>query len=192
MPNSLTPMVRKLSNRTSLSLTRTSLFNFIALLTLVFAAAAYSLVYLAHDLDHSEQQESAFYTRKAVQSLEKSLRVTVKDYAFWSDAYKHLHMTVDSDWAYSRGNVGATLYQDFGFQGLFVVNDVNHTVYAVIGGKLRSIELSQWLDQPLTEIIEQARAGAEMKRRSRPSSTCVAAPRSWPLRRSPRAPTRRS
>ncbi|KAA6172458.1 EAL domain-containing protein [Pseudomonas veronii] len=161
MPNSLTPMVRKLSNRTSLSLTRTSLFNFIALLTLVFAAAAYSLVYLAHDLDHSEQQESAFYTRKAVQSLEKSLRVTVKDYAFWSDAYKHLHMTVDSDWAYSRGNVGATLYQDFGFQGLFVVNDVNHTVYAVIGGKLRSIELSQWLDQPLTEIIEQARAGAE-------------------------------
>ena len=161
MPNSLTPMVRKLSNRTSLSLTRTSLFNFIALLTLVFAAAAYSLVYIARDLDHSEQEESAFYTRKAVQSLEKSLRVTVKDYAFWSDAYKHLHVTVDSDWAYARGNVGATLYQDFGFQGLFVVNDVNHTVYAVVEGKLHSIELSQWLDQPLTEIIEQARAGAD-------------------------------
>lgn len=161
MPNSLAPIVRKLSNRTSLSLARTSLFNFVALLALVFAAAAYSLVYLAHELDHSEQQESAFYTRKAVQSLEKSLRVTVKDYAFWSDAYKHLHMKVDTDWAYARGNVGATLYQDFGFQGLFVVNNDNRTVYSVIKGELQNIELSQWLDQPLTEIIEQARAGAE-------------------------------
>lgn len=161
MPNSLAPIVRTLSDRSSLSLARTSLFNFVALLALVFAAAAYSLVYLAHELDHSEQQESAFYTRKAVQSLEKSLRVTVKDYAFWSDAYKHLHMTVDSDWAYARGNVGATLYQDFGFQGLFVVDNDNGTVYSVIKGELQSIELSQWLDQPLTEIIEQARAGAE-------------------------------
>ncbi|MBY8947821.1 EAL domain-containing protein [Pseudomonas sp. SH10-3B] len=161
MPNSLAPIVRKLSNRTSLSLARTSLFNFAALLALVFAAAAYSLVYLAHELDHSEQEESAFYTRKAVQSLEKSLRVTVKDYAFWSDAYKHLHMKVDTDWAYARGNVGATLYQDFGFQGLFVVNNDNRTVYSVIKGELQNIELSQWLDQPLTEIIEQARAGAE-------------------------------
>ncbi|WP_053133818.1 EAL domain-containing protein [Pseudomonas sp. MIACH] len=161
MPNSLAPIVRKLSNRTSLSLARTSLFNFVALLALVFAAAAYSLVYLAHELDHSEQEESAFYTRKAVQSLEKSLRVTVKDYAFWSDAYKHLHMKVDTDWAYARGNVGATLYQDFGFQGLFVVNNDNRTVYSVIKGELQNIELSQWLDQPLTEIIEQARAGAE-------------------------------
>ncbi len=161
MPNSLAPIVRKLSNRTSLSLARTSLFNFVALLALVFAAAAYSLVYLAHELDHSEQEESAFYTRKAVESLEKSLRVTVKDYAFWSDAYTHLHMKVDTDWAYARGNVGATLYQDFGFQGLFVVDDDNRTVYSVIKGELQNIELSQWLDQPLAEIIEQARAGAE-------------------------------
>jgi diguanylate cyclase (GGDEF)-like protein/PAS domain S-box-containing protein len=161
MPNTLTPLVRQLSIRTSLSLTRTSLFNFIALLTLVFAAAAYSLVFLAQELDHSEQEESAFYTRKAMQSLEKSLRVTVKDYAFWSDTYKHMHQQVDTDWAYTRGNLGATLYEDFGFQGLFVVNGVNHTVYAVIEGKLAPVELTQWLGHPLTEIIEQARADAD-------------------------------
>jgi len=188
MPNSLAPIVRTLSDRSSLSLARTSLFNFVALLALVFAAAAYSLVYLAHELDHSEQQESAFYTRKAVQSLEKSLRVTVKDYAFWSDAYKHLHMTVDSDWAYARGNVGATLYQDFGFQGLFVVDNDNRTVYSVIKGELQSIELSQWLDQPLTEIIEQARAGAENEHRSRRSSMYAAARHWWPPPRSRPAP----
>jgi len=161
MPNALAPIVRSLSDRTSLSLARTSLFRFMALLAVVFAAAAYSLVYLAHELDRSEQAESAFYTRKAVQSLEKSLRVTVKDYAFWSDAYKHLHMTVDADWAFVRGNIGATLFDDFGFQGLFVVDDANRTVYAVVDGQLQTVELNQWLGGPITEILEQARAGAD-------------------------------
>ncbi|WP_122814587.1 EAL domain-containing protein [Pseudomonas canadensis] len=161
MPNALAPIVRSLSDRTSLSLARTSLFRFMALLAVVFAAAAYSLVYLAHELDRSEQAESAFYTRKAVQSLEKSLRVTVKDYAFWSDAYKHLHMTVDADWAFVRGNIGATLFDDFGFQGLFVVDDANRTVYAVVDGQLQTVELNQWLGGPITEILEQARADAD-------------------------------
>ncbi|QHF45167.1 diguanylate cyclase [Pseudomonas sp. S35] len=161
MPNSLVPIVRSLSTRTSLSLARTSLFNFMALLAVVFAAAAYSLIYIARDLDRTEQAESAFHTRKAMQSMEKAMRVTVKDYAFWSDAYKHLHMQVDKEWAYVRGNIGSTLFQDFGFQGLFVVNDANRTVYAVIDGQLQAFELSEWLDQPLTQLLDKARAGAD-------------------------------
>ncbi|WP_252959492.1 bifunctional diguanylate cyclase/phosphodiesterase [Pseudomonas simiae] len=161
MPNSLAPIVRSLSDRTSLSLARTSLFRFMALLAVVFAVAAYSLIFLAQELDRSEQVESAFYTRRAVQSLEKSLRVTVKDYAFWSDAYRHLHVKVDDDWAFVRGNIGASLFDDFGFQGLFVVDDANRTVYAVVDGQLHTVELTQWLDGPITGIIEQARAGAD-------------------------------
>ncbi len=160
MPNTLAPIVRTLSNRTSLSLTRTSLFKFMALLAVVFAAAAYSLVYLAYELDRTEEAESAFHARKAVQSLEKSMRLTVKDYAFWSDAYAHLHVKVDRDWAYVRENVGPTLHDDFGFQGVFVVNDLDHTVYAVINGELASVDLSEWLDHPITELLERARAGA--------------------------------
>lgn len=161
MPNSLAPIVRSLSDRTSLSLARTSLFRFMALLAVVFAVAAYSLIFLAQELDRSEQVESAFYTRRAVQSLEKSLRVTVKDYAFWSDAYRHLHVKVDDDWAFVRGNIGASLFDDFGFQGLFVVDDANRTVYAVVDGQLQTVELTQWLDGPITGIIEQARADAD-------------------------------
>jgi diguanylate cyclase (GGDEF)-like protein/PAS domain S-box-containing protein len=160
MPNTLAPIVRKLSQRTSLSLARTSLFQCVALLACVFAAASYSLVYLAHELDRFEDSESAFYTRKAVQSLEKSLSLTVKDYAFWGDAYKHLHVTVDTDWAYARENVGPTLFHDFGFQGVFVVNDLDRTVYAVVEGKLQPIELTDWLGQPVAAMLEQARASA--------------------------------
>jgi len=70
MPNTFAPIIRNLSQRTSLSMARTSLFQCVVLLACVFAAASYSLVYLAQELNRFEDSESAFYTRKAVQSLE--------------------------------------------------------------------------------------------------------------------------
>lgn len=161
MPNNLASIVSSLSNRTSVSLARASLFKFVGLLAGVFLLASVSLVFLARDLDHTEEAESAFYTQKAVQSLEKSLRLTVKDYAFWGDAYKHLHTQVDPNWAFVRQNVGSTLYADFGIQGLFVVNDVNRAVYSVVNGELKSVDLAQWLGRSVDSILDKARAGAE-------------------------------
>ena len=149
MPNSSTSSNPASSRRSSVVLARASLLKFVGLLAGVFLLASYSLVYLAHDLDRTEEAESAFYTKKAVQSLEKSLRSTVKDYAFWGDAYRHLHAEVDPDWAFVRQNVGATLYTDFGVQGLFVVNDVDRTVYAVVKGELKSVEVTEWLKQQI-------------------------------------------
>ncbi|RZI82878.1 MAG: diguanylate cyclase, partial [Pseudomonas sp.] len=145
----------------SVRLASAPLFKFVALLAGVFLLAAISLVYLAQDLDRTEQEKNAFYVRKAVQSLEKSLAVTVQDYAFWGDAYRHLHSEVDIAWAYINQNIGPTLYDDFGFQGLFVVDDQNRTVYSVIAGKQRSEEASDWLRQPIEGIADAARAGAE-------------------------------
>lgn len=161
MPNSSTSSNPASSRRSSVVLARASLLKFVGLLAGVFLLASYSLVYLAHDLDRAEEAESAFYTKKAVQSLEKSLRSTVKDYAFWGDAYRHLHAEVDPDWAFVRQNVGATLYTDFGVQGLFVVNDVDRTVYAVVKGELKSVEVTEWLKQSIAGILDKARAGAE-------------------------------
>lgn len=161
MPNSLASSNPSSSRRSSVVLARASLFKFVGLLAGVFLLASYSLVYLAHDLDRTEEAESAFYTKKAVQSLEKSLRSTVKDYAFWGDAYKHLHTEVDPDWAFVRQNVGPTLYTDFGVQGLFVINDVDRTVYSVVKGELKSVEVTEWLKQSIAGILDKARAGAE-------------------------------
>jgi diguanylate cyclase (GGDEF)-like protein/PAS domain S-box-containing protein len=161
MPNNLASIVSSLSNRTSVSLARASLFKFVGLLAGVFLLASVSLVFLARDLDRTEEAESAFYTQKAVQSLEKSLRLTVKDYAFWGDAYKHLHTQVDPNWAFVRQNVGSTLYADFGIQGLFVVNDVNRAVYSVVNGELKSVDLAQWFGRSVDSILDKARAGAE-------------------------------
>ncbi|MFL1516161.1 diguanylate cyclase [Pseudomonas prosekii] len=161
MPTNLASIANRLTDRSSLSLARASLFKFVALLAGVFVLASVSLVYLANDLDRTEEVESAFYTKKAMQSLEKSMLSTVRDYAFWGDAYRHLHVEVDADWAFVRQNIGPTVYSDFGFQGLFVVNDANRTVYSVVKGELKAVEVSQWLGQSITAIVDQARAGAE-------------------------------
>jgi diguanylate cyclase (GGDEF)-like protein/PAS domain S-box-containing protein len=146
--------------RLGVTIIRASLFKFVGLLTGVFLLTGYLLIYLAHDLDRNEEIESAFYTSKAVRALEKSISATVKDYAFWGDAYKHLHTAVDTDWAYIRQNVGPTLYADFGFQGLFVVDDADQTVYAVVNGEMTSVDASSWLKQSFASVLTKARGGA--------------------------------
>jgi diguanylate cyclase (GGDEF)-like protein/PAS domain S-box-containing protein len=148
-------------HKSSVALTRASLFKFFALLACVFVLGTYLLIFLAQDLDRNEEVESSFYTVKAMHSLEKSLATTLKDYAFWGDAYKHLHLKVDTDWAFDRQNIGPTLYRDFGFEGLFVVDDTGRTAYAVASGQLVHVNVEQWLGHSVEQLIADARKGAE-------------------------------
>jgi diguanylate cyclase (GGDEF)-like protein/PAS domain S-box-containing protein len=148
-------------NLSSVAISRASLIKFSGLLAVVFVLASCLLFYVASQLNEKEEVESAFYIKKAIHSLEKSASLTVKDYAFWGDAYKHLRITVDTDWAFVRQNAGPTLYTDFGFQGVFVVDGADRTVYSVINGKLTAVEMADWLGQTLDRLLEQARAAAK-------------------------------
>lgn len=145
------------NHRSTVALTRSSLFNFVALLIGIFLLASCMLLFLARDLDKTEEEESAFYTAKAVHASERGVASTLKDYAFWGDAYKHLHLQVDPEWAYVRQNIGTTLYADFGFQGLFVIDESGRTVYAVVDGDLKNISIEDWLGQPTGALVAQAR-----------------------------------
>jgi diguanylate cyclase (GGDEF)-like protein/PAS domain S-box-containing protein len=136
------------------------LLKFAGLLASVFILAIALLLYLAHNLNQTERMESDFYAKKAVQSLEKSLKSTVKDYAFWGDAYQHLHTRVDVGWAFEQQNLGPTLYSDFGLQGLFVIGTEGRTVYSVIDGKLTEVSAEEWLQQPIDSLVKAAREGA--------------------------------
>jgi len=146
--------------RSSVSLARASLWKFACLLVSVFVLATGLLLYLAHNLNRTELVEADFYTRKAVHSLEKSIGSTLKDYAFWGDAYEHLHTHVDADWAFEQQNLGPTLYADFGFQGLFVINPEGGTVYSVIKGEMTQTSAQTWLGRPIDTFIAQARKAA--------------------------------
>ncbi len=156
------PLVMVVAPRSSnVALARASLLKLAWLLGFVFTLTTSLLVYVAKDLDSTEEAESAFHTKNAVQSIEKNLRTTIKEYAFWGSAYSHLHKTVDHEWAFVRQNLGPTLYSDFGFEGLFVVNAKNQTVYSVVKGTLVSVEATAWLGQPIHMLLDQARAGAD-------------------------------
>lgn len=141
----------------SVGVTRTSLFIFTGLLTLVLALATAFAIYLARDLDRQEAAKSEFLVGKAFESLRARLVSTTKDYAFWGDAYRHLRLTVSTDWAFVRENLGPTLYHDFDINGVFVVDETDHTVYSVIDGQLSDVRLSAWLGQPVNELLQQAR-----------------------------------
>lgn len=161
MPNQpIAPVITPASSST-VALARGSLFKFVLLLAGVFMLAAYLLAFLAHDLDRNEEIESAFYTEKALTSLQKTLTVTARDYAFWGDAYRYLHLEVDPDWAFVRQNIGSTLFTDFGFQGVFVIDDTGRTVYAVIEGQLEKVDATPWLGQARDLLLAKARDGAE-------------------------------
>jgi diguanylate cyclase (GGDEF)-like protein/PAS domain S-box-containing protein len=145
----------------NLSLARISLIGFSGMLLLIFMLASVLIISIAFKQNRDAESSSHFYTDKAVQSLEKSVLLTIKDYAFWGEAYVHLHQTVDIDWAFVRQNIGPTLFDDFGFQGVFVIDPTDRTSYAIIDGQLQSVGAETWLKQPIAALVELARKGVE-------------------------------
>ncbi len=139
---------------------RRTMMPFAALLLLVFTLAAVILVKTAHDQNDQARDRSLFFAEKALKIRQDKLQQSIGDYAFWGDAYQNLHVHIDLEWAYTRGNVGATLFENFGYEGVFVVAPDNRTVYAMIDGQLQPTEIQQWLQGDVTELLEEAKARA--------------------------------
>ncbi|MDP3814750.1 EAL domain-containing protein [Pseudomonas sp.] len=140
------------------SSTRHALLFIAALLLVLFAVASVALVQIALQQNTRATQQSLFYVEKATQAREKSILATLSDYAYWGEAYRNLHAKVDSEWAYTRQNLGPSLFDDFAYDGVFVVDPKGQTRYAVVEGQLVASSLQQWLKQDITELLEQARA----------------------------------
>nr|WP_306823089.1 EAL domain-containing protein [Pseudomonas fluorescens] len=128
-------------------------------MTLILLVASAVSVYFALDLDRSEAKKTEFLATKAIESLSEHLVLTTRDYAFWGDTYKNLHLKVDTDWAFANENLGPTLFPDFGINGLFVIAQSDQTVYSVINGKHSTVAAAEWLARPVADILEAARAG---------------------------------
>ena len=119
------------------------------------------LVFIALRLNDRAETQSRFLVDKAWQMREAGLKSSLKDNAFWGDAYEHLHVKVDPEWAYVSRNLGPSLYDDFQIEGVFVVNGNNETPYAVINGQLEKVELKNWLGGDVGALIERARKLAD-------------------------------
>lgn len=139
---------------------RRTMMSFAALLLLAFTLATVILVKIAQNQNDHARDQSLFFAEKALKIRQDKLRQSIGDYAFWGDAYQNLHAHVDLEWAYTRGNVGATLFENFGYEGVFVVAPDNRTIYAMIEGQLQPTAIQQWLQGDVTELLEEAKARA--------------------------------
>lgn len=142
---------------------RRTLFAVAGLLIAISMVMVGSLLYVASELNRHEAKHSEHMVEQVWQSRQKSIITTTRDNAFWGDAYQHLHIKTDSDWAFVRGNLGASLYADFEFEGVFVVNPQDRTSYAVIAGELEDRQIETWLGAFPKRLVEKARAGAEQE-----------------------------
>ncbi|RRV05335.1 EAL domain-containing protein [Pseudomonas sp. v388] len=139
---------------------RRALFAVVGVLIVISVTMIGSLSYVAWQLNRHEFQHSQHMVEQVWRSRLKSIISSTRDNAFWGDAYQHLHIDTDSDWAFVRGNLGASLYTDFQFEGVFVVGPDDRTRYAVIGGELADRQLESWLGALPKRLIQQARDGA--------------------------------
>ncbi|MCB5309731.1 bifunctional diguanylate cyclase/phosphodiesterase [Yersinia massiliensis] len=126
----------------------------------IIIIAAVGIIYIGAQLNEQAQSQSRFLVEKAWQMRQDAIKVRMKDNAFWGDAYEHLHVKVDPEWAYVSQNLGPSLYNDFRYEGVFVVDGQGKTRYSVIKGQLSDTSLLNWLGQDISPIIDVARQRA--------------------------------
>lgn len=157
---SVDPEQRPATRTSNLSLTRATLLGCSLLLLAIFLLTSGLLIYIALGQNREAEAHNRFDIEKALQVFDKSARSTVKDYAFWGDAYRHLHQSVDTDWAFGRQNLGSTLFSDLGFDGVFVLDPSNRPVYSLIEGRLQTAAPPDWLHDIPPQLLERARQSA--------------------------------
>lgn len=134
-------------------LVRKPMIIMLALLGLSFFAALTALLCVADDLNDKADQRSMLLLDKAFASREESMRFHLSDNAEWGEAYDNLHRRLNLDWAWRNQNLGESLYQTFGYEGVFVIAPDGQTRYSVINGALQQQNFQKWLGQdPLNHL----------------------------------------
>jgi len=140
---------------------RKALLCMSSLLFGLFFIGVLAAIFLASHLNASASQQTTFYVTKALEARTERLKLVVEDYAFWGDAYTHLHGSVDLDWAYTRSNLGASLYESFAYEGVFVMSGNDEVVYSVVNGKLAPAAVfADWFNKDVEGLLADARRSA--------------------------------
>lgn len=131
--------------------------TFIFVICALFLVAGVTLVYLSLSLDARQVRHSEADAARALESRQDKIGTALADYAFWIDAYNFTTPTVDTVWAYDRDNVGASLFQTYGLDGVFIVGPTGATRYSIIGGNLSDMAARDWFTGDLLALLAEAR-----------------------------------
>ncbi len=133
------------------------------LLAIALLVAAVAIVLIARNIDQDDLEQERFLIGKAFSAQLQGMSRHVADNAFWGDAYANLSKTVNLDWAYDQANLGPSLFDDFGYEAVFVVDAQGKTTYSVIRGALSDVDAHQWLGPGLDRLLASARQAVEQE-----------------------------
>lgn len=125
----------------------------VTLLICIFIAAIVSLLIIKNNVNKIGDKHDEFLLRKALDSRQENVRSHLKDYAEWGDAYNHLHQKIDINWAWDKQNLGKSLYDNFGYEGVFVLSPDGASLYSVLDGQLKREDLQRWIDHATKEQL---------------------------------------
>jgi diguanylate cyclase (GGDEF)-like protein/PAS domain S-box-containing protein len=120
-------------------------------------AAAIAVIHIARTIDQNALAQERFLTERSLDALVVAMKRQLADNAFWGDAYVNLNSQVDVHWAYDQENLGPSLYEDFDYEAVFVIDPDGQTTYSVIRGELVQTAASQWLESGLDTLLANAR-----------------------------------
>ncbi|WP_052118432.1 bifunctional diguanylate cyclase/phosphodiesterase [Erwinia oleae] len=138
--------------------TRRLLMSLILLLSGVILLAMLLVVGIAWRQNEDATQQQRFLLSNMWKDKRQSILTDIRDYAFWSEAWNHLHLQVDTVWAFDQQNFGPGLFQEYHYEGVFVVDGQGRTRYSVINGKLDTLPLESWLGIHAAPLIRKARS----------------------------------
>ncbi|GAB7530105.1 EAL domain-containing protein [Pseudomonas sp. 3A(2025)] len=138
-------------------LARRTLFALLGLLGTISLIMVAALLLIAVQLNRDASAHSERLMQKLWQATQQRLTTVALENAPWGDAYRHLHLQVDRNWAYTRDNLGASLFSSFHFEGVFVIDPRDNTAYSLDQGELTDESLQNWLGSFPANLIEEAR-----------------------------------
>jgi diguanylate cyclase (GGDEF)-like protein len=108
-------------------------------------------------IDGRAERRAASTVDIAISARRDEMERVSKDYADWGAAYRNLHPELNLSWAYGAGNMGSTLYSDYGLNFVIVIGPGNMTSYAVVDGKLINQPVEKMLSGGAMILVERAR-----------------------------------
>jgi len=133
------------------------LFPAICALPILLGLGCYLLIKTATSQDADVQQRAQTYIARTLSQVQYEIAHNIINYAKWGEAYKNLHLKVNLFWANDERNVGDIPYELYGYNGVFVLNAEDRTVYAVIDGQPSTAPIEQWLAGDLGELLAATR-----------------------------------
>ncbi len=133
----------------------------LALLVVGGALVVALIIWAARGQDRIAAEKSIELVRVALDIRERNTALTVKDYAWWTEAVRNLVDTPSATWAY--GHIGPTSYDSIGMKLVTVIDAAGHQTFTFVKGEAADFDVLSPATIGLQPLIAGARAAPPLE-----------------------------